>query len=302
MARIVGNRTRYPVHDKAEMESFEYILKTFQNTLDIIHGFGVSIDPQCRLSEYFKVLKEYTDSKNAYENLDDLNRFSFALREIREIIEIIEGVGDTPTKSEHNIITELSQGCWHPDEDTNTRVRDQQYELWLKHFLSKHNIISKIKEPDLFFKWNGKEFPLAAKRPKSRKSLDGRIRSAVHQLEPYKGGGVVSISLDLLLRPKYRDFYAVSPLEAGEKMDLLFIDLLQWLISSESPIMKRGKGSNIIAYLLTGRLNAFIREHGVFCMETRAEFFWITNDNRHLSLSGFRNKVSSYKGTLSMKK
>ena len=104
--------------------------------------------------------------------------------------------------------------------------------------------------------------------------------------------------MDFLLRPFHQVLSVDSPLEAAQAMDCLFLDSLTWLVSRDSPLTKRLTQRvvrpNAIAFLITGRLPAFIQGPGAFCMETRYELLWVKNDERRRGLVGLREILSSY--------
>jgi hypothetical protein len=282
------------VPDNAECTLFGDLLSSYDKALLRLHELGIPIRPSSRLTRYRKDLRGYFEREPPISTLYEANQFVFALREIQEVIEIVESLGGNPAPEELTIASLFSDGHWHPDKDRNSRGRDLLYELWLKYLLSRQDIVCELKEPDLFFRWGETTYPIAAKRPKSKGILDTRFQGALDQLNPFPGGGVVAISVDFLLRPRDQVLSADSPLEAAQRMDYLFLDSLQWLVSRDSPLTKRVAGHNAIAFLITGRLPAFIQGPGAFCMETRYELLWVEKDERCRGLVGLRDILSSY--------
>jgi hypothetical protein len=289
-------KPNFEVPEKAECTLFGDLLSSYDKALLRLHELGIIISPTGRLTRYQKTLHDYFEREPPISTVYEANRFVFALREIQEIIEIVEALGENPAPEELSKVRRLPGGNWHPDEDQDSSARDYQYEFWLKYLLSRRGIFCELKEPDLLFRWGQTMYPIAAKRPKSHSSLDTRFRAALKQLDPFSVGGIAAISIDFLLRPPAKVLGVRSPLEAAQAMDILFVNTLQWLISQESPLTKRVTGRNAIAFLITGRLPAFIQGPGAFCMETRCEFLWVPDDERHRGLVGLRDVLSSYSG------
>jgi hypothetical protein len=77
--------------------------------------------------------------------------------------------------------------------------------------------------------------------------------------------GILAISIDLLVLPRGKVLDASSPLELAENVDVLFMDELAWLCSSQSPLVKRAPGRNAIAFLITAALPAYYRKRSKSC-------------------------------------
>jgi len=116
----------------------------------------------------------------------------------------------------------------------------------------------------------------------------------VKQLDPYSQGGLIAISIDYLVKPHKKVLKVSEPLEATKSMDSQFLNVYNWLMSKDSTIRKRIKGRNVIAFLITGNLPVFIKETGLFLLETRYEIMEVSYDIRHSKLSGLRSRFSSF--------
>jgi hypothetical protein len=284
---------RYPVHPLAALLSFEATLSQYEIALARLQDWGLQPSPTSRIARYRDLLRESVERDPPYAPQRDLERLSFVLLEISEIIEIVEAF-EPPTPRARCRLALLVKGGVHPDDETSSPARDAQYELWLCAFLRRKRLPCLLGDPDLRLRWKGTTVPLEAKRPGSMRSLNDRYRKALHQLDPYPQGGIVAISLDLMLRPRGKVLYAQSPLEASNSMDLLFLDQVKALISQDSPLTKRGVGRNAIGFFFTAKLPAFIREHGAFAAEFRQELLWAESDPRREILTGLRSVISSY--------
>lgn len=283
----------YLVHPLAERHSFEATLSQYETALARLQDWGLKLSPTGRIASYRDLLRESVKRDPPYAPQRDLERLSFVLLEISEIIEVVEAL-ETPSPRALRRLALLVKGGIHPDDETSSPGRDAQYELRLHAFSRGKGVPCLVGDPDLRLRWEGTTVPLEAKRPGSLKSLDDRYRKALRQLDPYPQGGIVAISLDLLLRPRGKVLDAESPLEASESMDLIFLQRAKALISQGSPLTRRGVDRNAIGFLFTGKLPAFIREHGAFAAEFRQELFWAESDPRRVILAGLRSVVSSY--------
>ena len=283
----------YPVHPLAELHSFEATLSQYEIALARLQDWDLQLSPTSRIASYRDLLRESIERDPPYAPQRDRERLSFVLLEISEIIEIVEAF-ETPSPRALRRLALLVKGGIHPDDETSSPGRDAQYELWLHAFLRRKGLPCLLGDPDLKLRWKRTTIPLEAKRPGSLKSLDDRYRKALHQLDPYPQGGIVAISLDLLLRPRGEVLYAESPLQASKLMDLIFLQQAKALISRDSPLTKRGVGRNAIGFFFTGKLPAFIREHGAFAAEFRQELLWAESDPRREILTGLRSVISSY--------
>jgi hypothetical protein len=285
----------YPAPATAVRQAFGDILEKYRRALVFMAECGIQIKPGSRLHSYQESLAHFTDQDPPLAPTRDLERFAFALREIDEVVEIVGGLSRPPQPREIAALTAIAAGRWHPDDETDgNSVRDLQYELWLLSEFRRRSVDAELAEPDLRIRWRGQWYPVAAKRPRNRRGLDRCVRDAIRQLEPFPAGGVLGISVDLLLRPRGQTLDAASPLEAAELIDLLFVDLLRWLASRQSPLSKRAPGTNAMVFLITGAIPAFIRDVGTFCLERRSEVLSVKGDQRASGLAGFDGAFGSY--------
>lgn len=285
---------RYPVPPKAVGQEFAVVLGRYDRALAILGECDIKLRSGSRLRSYRDALSRYVEQDPPVAATHELERFAFALREIDEIIEIVNGLSQPPKPSEIVLLKTITAGAWHPDDEAENSVRDLQYELWLLSRFRAHGVSAELAEPDLWISWRDQKYPIAAKRPRTRRSLDGCVRDALHQLDRYPSGGLLAISIDLLLRRRGKVLDVPSPLEAAEAMDLVFLEMLQWLTSARAPLSRRAPGRNATTFFVTGSLPAFIRDVGAFCLETRCELLSVKDDQRSGTLAGLREKFSSY--------
>ena len=107
---------------------------------------------------------------------------AFDLREIDEIIEIVESLPPEPDTGCLRLLRQLQSGSENPDMNVSDSTRDAQYELYLGTILRRANIHAIHGTPDLTAEWSGTRYHIEAKRPASANRVDDRLRSAVHQI------------------------------------------------------------------------------------------------------------------------
>lgn len=86
----------YPVHPLAELHSFEATLSQYEIALARLQDWGLQLSPTSRIASYRDLLRESIERDPPYAPQRDLERMSFVLLEISEIIEIVEAF-ETPS-------------------------------------------------------------------------------------------------------------------------------------------------------------------------------------------------------------
>jgi hypothetical protein len=234
-----------------EYNSFSSLLPRYSNALSRLEQSGVCVAKQCRLRTYERRLNQLVVDPRAALKADLVFAAIFDLRETDEIIEIVEHLPDSIDSSTMELLSKLTGGSDHPDDDASAAARDAQYELYLGTVLRRAGIHVRHGVPDITASWRGEEFFIEAKRPGSPKRLDDRLRSAVHQLRKLPRPGVVAISADQLLRP------------SGGFLALAVDSLLRSFIIEHSHILLNRLGKEPFAALLwTARLPARIGSTG----------------------------------------
>jgi hypothetical protein len=242
-----------------EYNSFSSLLARYSEALSRLELSGVRISQQCRLRIYERRLSQLVADPRAAVESELAFAATFDLREIDEIIEIVEHLGDAIDASSLELLAKLTRGCDHPDDDASAAARDAQYELYLGTLLRRAGIPVRHGAPDLTASWRGEEFFIEAKRPGSPKGLDDRLRSAVHQLRKLPRPGIIAISADQLLRPPG----GLLTVELHAHLAPAVEALLKTFIGEHGHIMRSRLGNETFAALLwTARLPARIGSTG----------------------------------------
>jgi hypothetical protein len=242
-----------------EYNSFSSLLARYSKALSRLEQSGVCVAQQCRLRTSERRLSQLVVDPRIAMEADLVFAATFDLREIDEIIEIVEHLPDSIDASTLGLLSKLTGGNDHPDDDGSAAAREAQYELYLGTVLRRTGIGVRHGAPDITASWRGEEFFIEAKRPGSPKRLDDRLRSAVHQLRKLPRPGVVAISADQLLRPSG----GLLAIELHDQLALAVDGLLRSFIIEHSHIVRNRLGKELFAALLwTARLPARIGSTG----------------------------------------
>jgi hypothetical protein len=242
-----------------EYNSFESLLLRYRTALKLLEDSGIRVADGCRLRSYEIRLDQLLCDSRAAVEPEIVFAATFDLREIDEVIEIIDHLPDLLDAETLQLLRKLASGNEHPDDDSSAPAREAQYELYLGAVLRRAGISVKHGAPDLVASWQGQDFFIEAKRPASEKRFDDRLRSAVHQIRRLPRPGIIAICADQLLRPKgslmnVRSHDALAPAVQG---------LLYTFMLSHAQILRhRLDGEPIAAVLWTARLPARIDATG----------------------------------------
>ena len=187
-----------------EVGCFDETLAKYNDALEKLSSFGIRISDSSRLRTYQKrtetILKQPGDLLEVSQADSDSMTFDF--REMDELIFIINSFTDEPTPQELERLRLLPGGTENPDDETSTKARDAQFELFLRAMFIQAKYRVEMGAPDLLLSDGHITFPIEAKRPGSYRRFDDRLRKAVNQLHRQKNWGVAAISLDHVIRPR----------------------------------------------------------------------------------------------------
>lgn len=191
--------------------------------------------------------------------MDQVHRNMMVLREVEELVEIVDAMGTSMSGWERSNLLLMMGGPLDPDEEeVNSKARDAQYELYLKTIVSGTGQVS-VGTADLAVSYSGVKLPIEAKRPKSIQRFDDRLREAVAQVDSHGIDGFVAMSLDLILRPKGAHFTS-SDVQRGRQMPGALLN--NFARRRARTIHQRVTGSRVLATLLTARLHVRIESSG----------------------------------------
>ena len=242
-----------------EYNSFESLLLRYRTALKQLEDSGIRVADGCRLRSYEIRLDQLLCDPRAAVEPEVVFAATFDLREIDEVIEIMDHLPDSLDAEILQLLRKLASGNEHPDGDSSAPAREAQYELYLGAVLRRAGISVKHGAPDLVASWQGQDFFIEAKRAASEKRFDDRLRSAVHQIRRLPRPGIIAICADQLLRPtgglmNVRTHDDLAPAVQG---------LLYTFMLGHAQILRhRLDGERIAAVLWTARLPARIDSTG----------------------------------------
>lgn len=187
-----------------EAGSFDETLAKYIHALEELASFGIRIPESSRLRTYQKRTETILEQPGnlLLVSQDDSDKMIFDFREMDELISIINSFTDEPTPQELERLRLLPGGTENPDDETSTKARDAQFELFLRAMFVQAKFGIEMGAPDLLLSDGQITFPIEAKRPGSHRRFDDRLREAVNQLQRQKSWGIVAISLDHVIRPR----------------------------------------------------------------------------------------------------
>ncbi len=241
-------------HDEAG--SFDETLTKYKRAVEKLASFGIRISGASRLRGYQRRIETFLKQPGdlLLVSAADGEKILFDFREMDELILIIESFTDDPTSTELERLRLLPGGTENPDDESTTKARDAQFELFLRAMFAQVNIGIEMGSPDLLVSEGQVTFPIEAKRPGSSRRFDDRLREAIKQLQHQERCGVIAISLDRVIRPRgrylvVRDHTYLAPAVSKLVADYLRVNLRR--------IVKRlRKKSKVSALLFTFRTPA----------------------------------------------
>ena len=163
---------------------------------------GISPTANSRVTKYRKIIEEFTSKATAGKlpNHFDWILFHQALCEISQLTTIVEALLQPPILHEWSSrLAQLVSGQVLPQSETEqSGARDLQFELNIAAHCRTAGYIVEPKEPDVLVRDSEKVFGIAAKRPKSPKTLERHIRKANKQIQSSGMDGLVAIDLSLI--------------------------------------------------------------------------------------------------------
>jgi len=187
-----------------EVGSFDETLAKYKHALEKLASFGIRIPESSRLRTYQKRTETILEQPGnlLLVSQDDSDKMIFDFREMDELTLIINSFTDEPTSQELERLRLLPGGTENPDDETTTKARDAQFELFLRALFVQAKFGIEMGTPDLLLSDGQITFPIEAKRPGSHRRFDDRLRDAINQLQRQKSWGIVAISLDHVIRPR----------------------------------------------------------------------------------------------------
>jgi len=242
-----------------EYDSFESLLSRYRHCMSALTLKGIGIGGTSRLRTYEQRLEQaIIDPRTAVEP-ELIAAATFDLREIDEIIEIVNYLPNQPDRATLDLLRKLSGGADHPDDEIGAASREAQYELYIGTVLRRAGLPVKHGEPDLVVGWKGRDFFIEAKRPSSPDRVDDRLRSAIHQIRRLPTAGIIALSLDQVLKPPG----GLLIVKSFDDISATVVRLVQGFVADNSRIWRnRLIGQPVSALLMTARIPGYVTQTG----------------------------------------
>ena len=248
-----------------EYNEFTSQLARYREALIAIEQLGVRISNSCRLRRYEALIQRALDDPRPALEYELVHESAFALREIDEIIEIVDNLPTDLDEATSGLIALVPGGTDNPDDEVSARAREAQYELYLGSILRRSGIPAVHGKPDLVAQHGHRDFCFEAKRPSSPVRLDDRVRTAVHQLRTLPEPGILALSLDQALRPRNTILEAPTL----DRVAPAVAELVRGFVDANTNIWrKRLTGEPVEAVILTARIPARLTTTGHLTLGT----------------------------------
>jgi hypothetical protein len=186
--------------------AYEKIIKDAKRIEERLAHSGVSPASNSRIVRYRKIIELFLNiaTGRQLQTHMDLRLLHQAIFEVGQIETIVEEFLKPPVSSEwRSRVLELISGQPLPQtEKEQSKARDIQFELFVAARCRASGYLVEPKEPDILVQDEHGNFGIAAKRPKSPKTLERRIRKGSHQIDDSGMPGILAIDLSLIHNPE----------------------------------------------------------------------------------------------------
>ena len=242
-----------------EYNSFQKQLGRYRAAISRLEHFNIRVAGGSRLRVYERRIKRLLSDLRPAVEADLVFSASFDLRELDEVIEIVNYLPAEPDPATLELLGKLVGGTEHPDDERSASAREAQYELYLGSVFRRAGIPARHGAPDLACEWRDQSFFVEAKRPASPNRLDDRLRSAVHQIRKLPQPGIIAISADQLVRPSGGLLTVPGFDDLGRAVERLVVE---FTIDNAHVLRSRLIGEPIAALLWSARVPARILATG----------------------------------------
>lgn len=248
-----------------EQNSFDSLLQRYRSALLALDTLGIKTCAPSRLRRYEHLIQAMLDDPRPTVEEDLVFAVGFALREIDEIIEIVEHLPADIDSTTNLLLSLVRGGTDSPDDEATAAAREAQYELYLGAVFRRAGLKARHGKPDLTVLIDGAELLIEAKRPGSAARVDDRIRSAVHQLRNAPAPGVIALSVDQVIRPR-------NTILSAPAFDLIAPEvarLVAEFVKANSGVWRnRLAGEPVDAIVVTARVPARLESSGYLVLGT----------------------------------
>src|SRR5262249_19728527 len=156
--------------------------------------------PQSRLAVYRRQLEfaERADRTQGADLVRMLPVLHQARHELEQLYLIVSELFRPPPLSKlDGPLQKLLAGHALPQSERHTISRDTQFELYIAAVFRRAGYEVQLEEPDVLVKVRGSWVGIAAKRPKTPKKIERRLREGRKQIERLGKPGIVAIDVSV---------------------------------------------------------------------------------------------------------
>jgi hypothetical protein len=267
-----------------EYNDFGSLLARYSKALSRLTELGVRVSKSSRLYSFQRHIQTALDDPRPALEAEFVYAMAFDLREVDEIIEIVDYLPPEVPPETVALLNKLHGGANHPDDESSSPAREAQYELYLGTVFRRAGFGARHGSPDLVVTSNNVDYYVEAKRPASPDGVDRQIRSAIHQLRRLDSPGVIALSLDQVIRPRHN---LLVPPSAAMLAPIVAQRLRDFIRESVGIWRNRLAGERIGALLLTARLPARLEPSGLLCLGTNVDVEVFDSEGDVASVSAF---------------
>lgn len=192
-------------------QSFDSTLSESKDLLSKLSSDGFRISSSCRFSIFIQKFEKFIKTVKGGGSLKnfDLTLLAEGNRDFSELRDIVKS--EKVKSNNRREIQELIGGASFPSDDTLTRSRDLQFQLYLAAIMDLSGFDIEIDEPDFLFNYKGLKYSVAAKRINSINKIHTRFSKAKKQIKAKGYNGFIAFSLDRIVWDEMGvDYYLVT--------------------------------------------------------------------------------------------
>jgi len=181
---------------------FEETLSLIKLVRDYASSVGVTMSPSSRIAQFESQLRHFgtmTVGDLFKPGVFDWDEFIERNRDTTELAFICNTLAEPVPLELKKWLRLILGGTRIPSQQSDTRSRDKQFELYVAALFAHSGFSISLDEPDVRFEHGGNWLGIAAKRISSVEQIEKRVRQARSQLARNGLHGYVALSLDCLV-------------------------------------------------------------------------------------------------------
>lgn len=215
------------IHRFGKDVPFEGSLQRIEDALTKLEAAGIKIHKQSRyrkvVSEYEKALTAKASSLSpGHINWNLLAQGQCDATELQVIVSCQKLLEEHPRE-----LQEMVKGSDFPWEDSPSRPRDVQFQLYITAVVSLAGFPVELCEPDLKFWYQQEAYSVAAKRVQRLDRLEERLKEAREQIAKSKIPGFIALGISQIARQETGTLLVARPDVLWEAGETISADLVE---------------------------------------------------------------------------